>query len=304
MHKRLTYFTPTYNRAHLLPTLYESLLNQTNKDFVWLIIDDGSTDGTKELVEKWQKENLVEIQYYLKPNGGKHTAIEMANQVCTTEYINCIDSDDYITKESTEIILKYLDEVSQDDNLCGIVCEKVHSAGGSFAEKWFETPQKVYFYDLDKIVGMIPETNLIFKTAIVKNFHFPVFEGERFVTESVFYAQFMYDYKMLAIPEQFYVADYMSDGYSALGLKLFIKNPKGYLYSLKQNASMAKKNGDKFKGRLLKSVYYYNWKYTMKLKGVKIPYKIKFPYNILGFLCSRTIKKNYYAEQIKIAMEG
>ena len=85
--KNLTYFTPTYNRAHLLPQLYRSLCEQTKKDFIWLIVDDGSSDNTKELVEKWIEEGLVEIQYEFKQNGGKHTAIEYSNEVCKTEFI-------------------------------------------------------------------------------------------------------------------------------------------------------------------------------------------------------------------------
>ena len=304
MQKRLTYFTPTYNRAHLLPALYESLCRQTNTDFIWLIIDDGSKDDTKSLVENWQKENKIEIQYQLKQNGGKHTAIEMSNQVCTTEFINCVDSDDFLTDDCTEVILKYLNDVSQDAELCGIVSRRAHYDGRPFNESFPSDPEKLYFRELATKYGYTQDTNLIFKTEVVKNFHFPIYEDERFVTECVFYNQFMYDYKILAIPESVYLAEYQADGYSAQGLRLFIKNPKGYLYALKQNASLAKRNGDCFKERLLKSIYYYVWKDTKKLKKVKSVYKIPFPYNLMGFICAKTIKRNYFNEQIKIAMEG
>lgn len=93
--KTLTVFTPAYNRAHTLPRTYESLVKQDCKDFIWLIVDDGSSDNTKELVEEWQKkENGFEIRYIYKENGGMHTAHNVAYENIDTELNVCIDSDD------------------------------------------------------------------------------------------------------------------------------------------------------------------------------------------------------------------
>lgn len=91
----LTVFTPTYNRAHTLPRTYQSLCRQECKDFVWLVVDDGSTDGTADLVRSWQQEaNGLEIRYIYKENGGMHTAHNAAYEVIDTELNVCIDSDD------------------------------------------------------------------------------------------------------------------------------------------------------------------------------------------------------------------
>lgn len=95
--KFLTLFTPTYNRVGLLPRLYESLKAQTNRDFIWLIIDDGSTDATQELVDKWISQGDIEIEYHWKQNGGKHTAMNLAYKICKTKYILGIDSDNSLT---------------------------------------------------------------------------------------------------------------------------------------------------------------------------------------------------------------
>ena len=103
---KLTIFTPTYNRAHTLPRTYESLCKQKNKDFVWLIIDDGSSDNTEELVKNWQKENSdFTIEYVKKENGGMHTAHNVAYKNIHTELNMCIDSDDCIAENAVEKIL-------------------------------------------------------------------------------------------------------------------------------------------------------------------------------------------------------
>ena len=161
-------------------------------------------------------------------------------------------------------------------------------------------PEKLYFRELAAKYDYTQDTNLIFKTDLIKQFHFPVFTDERFVTESVFYNQFILDYKMLAIPELLYFAEYQPDGYTAQGLKLFVKNPKGYLYALKQEAMLSKRVGDSFKVRIFKSARYYAWKKYMKIKdNFTQELKIPFPYNIGGFICSRTILRNFYKKQLK-----
>lgn len=105
--KTLTIFTPTFNRAHTLGRTYQSLLRQSCKDFEWLIIDDGSTDNTQELVEKWSKENKIPIRYIFKENGGLYTGYNTAYANINTELNVCIDSDDYMPDDAVEIILTH-----------------------------------------------------------------------------------------------------------------------------------------------------------------------------------------------------
>jgi glycosyltransferase involved in cell wall biosynthesis len=98
----ITVFTPTYNRKKTLPRAYNSLLNQTDKNFLWLIIDDGSVDNTQELVLKWINENKIKIEYHFKKNGGKHTAMRLAYQLTKTKYILGLDSDDELMPNTIE----------------------------------------------------------------------------------------------------------------------------------------------------------------------------------------------------------
>ena len=119
--KSITVFTPSYNRAYILGKCYESLNRQTCKDFVWLIIDDGSTDSTRELVESWtQRDNGYEIRYVYKENGGLHTGYNKAIELMDTELSICIDSDDFMPSDGIERILKIWNNRKEPD-LAGLI---------------------------------------------------------------------------------------------------------------------------------------------------------------------------------------
>ena len=114
---KITVFTPTYNRAYILKNLYESLMRQTVQKFEWLIVDDGSTDETADLVATWQKENKISIRYLKQRNGGKQRAHNKGVEECKTELFVCVDSDDYIAECSIESILKTWKNMINDDKL-------------------------------------------------------------------------------------------------------------------------------------------------------------------------------------------
>ena len=297
MCKKLTYFTPTYNREDLLKILYKSLRNQTNNNFTWLIIDDGSTDNTKKIVNDFICENKIDIKYIYKDNGGKNTAIDLAHQLCETEYIACVDSDDFLSKDATNVLYSYFDKI-MDSDIVGIVGRRAHYDGVPFNNNWANEPEKIMFYDISKKYNYVEDTFLIFKTNIVKNYTFPKIEKEKFITEAVLYQQFLYDYKILMIPECLYLAEYQEIGYTSQGLSLFFKNPQGHLYNIKQNIYIGRKYKWKFSIIIYNCAKYYAWKRILKIEDkFKDNYKIKFPYNLLGlmfqFLISGKLKKQY-----------
>ena len=279
----------TYNREKLLPNLYKSLLAQTNKNFVWLVVDDGSKDGTESLVKNWKKENKITIEYVKKENGGKHTAIELSNNLCKTEFITCVDSDDTLTPKATEILYSKFD-LCEDENIVGLVGPKTILNHKNKTEWIFEN-QEAYFYDLGKFLEEIPETTLVFKTDIAKQYHFPVFEDEKFVTESVYYKQFFYKYKFITFEDEVYVAEYQDDGYTNMGMGLFAKNPKGYACALKQNAYFDIKNHTSFVNKIKRVMIYYGWKSLFALKEDFMPeYKLPTFYKALGVTLSPIAK--------------
>lgn len=117
----LTVFTPAYNRAYTLPRTYESLKSQQNTGFVWLVVDDGSTDHTADLVRQWQSEaNDFEIRYIYKENGGMHTAHNAAYANIDTELNVCIDSDDALAPDAVQIIFDAWQQV-RDKGYAGLL---------------------------------------------------------------------------------------------------------------------------------------------------------------------------------------
>ena len=98
----ITIYTPTYNRKNLLPRLYDSLCNQTCKNFIWLVVDDGSSDGTGALINLWKQSSPFQIEYVYKENGGVHTAREIAFEIAKTELLWGVDSDDWLINDAVE----------------------------------------------------------------------------------------------------------------------------------------------------------------------------------------------------------
>lgn len=181
----LTVFTPTYNRAHTLGRTYESLFKQKCKEFIWLIVDDGSTDQTKELVRKWQKQdNGFEIQYIYKENGGMHTAHNTAYANIHTELNICIDSDDKMASDAVEKI-KVIWEQIRDKNYAGIIALDSdfngNIIGKSFSDDMRETTLGGYY-----AAGGQGDKKLIYRTDVINSVpEYPVFSGENMLVWSI-----------------------------------------------------------------------------------------------------------------------
>lgn len=129
-----TVYTPTFNRANTLPRVYDSLKNQSYKDFIWLIIDDGSTDNTKELVNTWISEALIEIRYMYKTYGGKYTAMELAHRSVTTKYVICLNSDDVLLPDAIETFYnqwKLVEEEGLEEEIAEIRAFSVDNLKGT-----------------------------------------------------------------------------------------------------------------------------------------------------------------------------
>lgn len=225
---KLTVFTPTYNRAHTLPQTYESLVKQDCKDFIWLIVDDGSTDQTKELVRKWQRENTgFEIRYIYKPNGGMHTAHNTAYENIDTELNICIDSDDCLADGAVSTILNKWEEVKEKGyaGLIGLDADVYgRIIGKGFSENLTETTLSEYYAS-----GGSGDKKLVYRTDIMKKYPpYPVFEREKYVPLSYKYLLCDQEYKLAVINRIICVVDYQPDGSSATMWKQYLMNPNGF----------------------------------------------------------------------------
>ena len=227
---RLTIFTPAYNRAHTLPRTYESLLQQDCKEFIWLIVDDGSQDNTAELVRQWQsQDNGFEIRYIYKENGGMHTAHNTAYENIDTELNTCIDSDDRLAAGAVRKILSKW-ELVRDRGYAGIIGLDSdfdgQIIGKGFPEGMTETSVIGYY-----AAGGSGDKKLVYRTEIINKYpSYPVFEGEKYVALSYKYRLIDQDYKMAVLDEILCNVEYQPDGSSNTMWRQYLKNPKGWAF--------------------------------------------------------------------------
>lgn len=229
----LTVFTPTFNRAYCLHQCYESLVEQTCKDFIWLIIDDGSTDDTKNLVRKWQKENLIDIQYIFQENQGMHGAHNTAYQVIETELNVCIDSDDYMPQDAVEKILaKWASEGSE--RVSGIIGLDSFSDGTIIGTRMPKGINKSTLFDLYYKHGVKGDKKLVYRTELTKKFPYPIFDDEKYVGLAYKYYMLDCQFEMLLMNEVLCIVEYLPDGSSLNMLNQYKKNPKGFAFYRKE----------------------------------------------------------------------
>lgn len=227
----LTVFTPVYNRAHTLPRTYESLLKQDCKDFIWLVVDDGSTDNTAELVREWQgQDNGFEIRYIYKENGGMHTAHNTAYENIDTELNVCIDSDDMIADGAVQKILNKWNEV-KNEGYAGMIGLDADMANGQIIGKGFPKGMKETTLSGYYACGGAGDKKLVYRTDIINQYpSYPVFEGEKYVALAYKYRLIDQKYKLAIINEVLCNVEYQTDGSSMNMLKQYIHNPKGFAF--------------------------------------------------------------------------
>lgn len=243
--KTLTIFTPAYNRARTLPRTYESLLRQTSKDFEWLVIDDGSTDGTRELVEGWIKEKRIPIRYIHQQNQGMHGAHNTAYRNISTELNTCIDSDDYMPDDAVEKIVRFWERYGSD-KYAGIVgldqTTDGHIIGTSFMDTLKETTLQEYYAK-----GGRGDKKLVYRTEVIKKYpEYPLFEGERYVGLAYKYMLIDQDYKLLTLNEPLVTVEYQLDGSSYNMYHQYWRNPKGFSFFRKTEMICAPTTGRRF----------------------------------------------------------
>ncbi|MBQ7565289.1 MAG: glycosyltransferase family 2 protein [Lachnospiraceae bacterium] len=236
----LTIFTPAYNRQELLKRAYESLTRQTRKDFVWLIVDDGSTDDTAKLIRGWQEAGVLSIEYYHTENGGKMRAHNLGVKYTKTLLFLCLDSDDYLTEDAVEIIYDEYGRIEEAaDETVRLYTGK--QFGGFVAHKGRDEKTPLYGEDFPKLVystlyglylkGFHGETTLVYRTEVLRSYPFPEISGEKYVPEDYIYDKIDRNYVLKVIPRVLTVCELTQSGYTESLKKLKRENPVGwYLY--------------------------------------------------------------------------
>lgn len=263
----ITVFTPTYNRAYILKNLFNSLKNQTFQNFEWIIVDDGSTDNTEEVVKEWLNESLFfKIKYHKQKNGGKHTAINKGLELASGDVFFIIDSDDYITNDALFKINSWSQEVYKDNSFWGVSGNRAKPNGTLIGTTFLEQYKDCYYAERENnnIKGDKAEA---FFMKIIKNYRFPVFEGEKFMTEKVFFLEFGQKYKMRFHNSNIYIGDYLNDGLSKNMQSIEKKSPKGLAYVGNREIEVLNRT---IKDKLSFYYYYYrDFKNILSLDEIK-----------------------------------
>lgn len=220
----LTIFTPTYNRAERLHRVYESLLAQSNRDFEWLVVDDGSDDSTEQVVYEFTKQNAIDIRYIKKENGGKHTAHNLALKLARGEYFFCVDSDDWLAEDAIEEILHFV----RDREARFVLAYKKDEKGKLLSSVFPEDIAQADLFKLNHEYHCNGEFSIILRTDFARQFPFPVFEGESFITEAVIYDRMSMTENVYLLPKVITVCEYQANGLSNNLNRIMKNNPAGY----------------------------------------------------------------------------
>lgn len=239
--KTITVITPTYNRCNTLYRVYNSLLSQTYKDFEWLVIDDGSTDDTKELIQGYIEEDKINIRYYYQENRGKHIALNTAMKLVDSEYITVIDSDDEFVSNAFEVFISYWNNIEDKSLFKSITCRAYDPATGN--AEGTEIKESCGYHDARTLDARIKEKNKgekwsLDRTCVFKEFPYPDLKG--YNGESLHF-----------IPEAI-VLDKISRKY----YERFINEPLRGYYHDQDNAITARSNSRS-------NSNYYLWKHVL-----------------------------------------
>ena len=247
----LTIFTPTYNRAYCLHLGYEALCRQTCKDFIWLIVDDGSSDGTQKLVEKWKAEGIIKIIYHYQENQGMHGAHNTAYSLIDTELNTCIDSDDYMPDDAVEKIVKFWKDCGSD-KVAGIIGLDYdfngHLIGRCLPKDRKSTTVARYYSE-----GGQGDKKMVYRTDLIREYPpYPIFEGEKYLSLGYLYELIDQDYELLILNEPLVCVEYQPDGSSLNMFRQYIRNPKGFAFIRKSSMVLA----PTAKRRFMEAIHY------------------------------------------------
>lgn len=221
----VTIFTPTYNRGYIIGKLYSSLCNQTCKDFEWIVVDDGSTDNTELLICSFIDEGKIPIRYIRQQNGGKHRAVNRGVREACGELFFIVDSDDVVTNEAVEIVVRYYNGIKEDCSFAGICGVKVHFDGTKVGGECDFGILDCNSVDLRYKCGIRGDMAEVFRTEILRKYPFPEIEGEKFCSEALVWNRIAKKYRMRYFYKKIYKCEYLPDGLTANIIKVRVQSP-------------------------------------------------------------------------------
>lgn len=259
----VTIFTPTYNRANLLPRLYDSLCKQTCKDFEWIIVDDGSTDNTNDVVQGFDGD--FSIHYKKKTNGGKHTAINMGTKLANGELFFIADSDDYLPSDALKIVAEEYAKVKDNASIGGVAGLDRFADGRTVGNGLPCDSIDCNAMDIRYKHHVTGDMKEVFRTEVLKEFPFPEIEGERFCPEQLVWFRIAQKYKLHYFNKPIYIAEYQEGGITAGITRARMNSPIATMMCYAE----LNKYDVPFKQKIKAAINY--WRFRFCAKGDKYP---------------------------------
>lgn len=251
----LSIITPSYNRGNMLKNCFESLRFQSNYDFEWIVVDDGSMDDTRSVMEYISNEHIpFEIRYIWKENGGKHTALNAAHPYIHGKYVLILDSDDTLTSDAVETVLNGWSKYDANADI-GIVIFLKQLSDGTICARGKAEDIVIDVLNQKRICNVASDCCEVIRTELFKKYPFPVFDGERFLAETALWYRVGLDAKCVYINKPIYICEYLEGGLTKSGKKIRIRNCHGGMYTsyLRMNQRCALK--ERIKAGLLYVCY-------------------------------------------------
>lgn len=273
----LSIVTPTYNRAQLLGRCYESLLNQTNFDFEWIVVDDGSSDNTEEVVKSFDTDKFT-INYVKKANGGKHTALNAAHEHINGDYVLILDSDDYLTETAVEKVKTQWERWNDSSEVGMLVFYRGKDENTPLCIA-ADTNAPVDIMRYRRTTVFSSDCCEVIRAELFIEYPFPVYDGERFVSECALWNRVSFTHKCVYINDVIYICEYLAGGLTDSGRAMRIRNPLGGMFIC--DIRMDKKNY--FKQRVKYGLLYTCYGFFAKLKPRQMVKKCRA--KLLAYLC-------------------
>lgn len=274
----ITIFTPTYNRAHLLRDAYESLCKldldnpplagESEGAFEWLIVDDGSTDNTEDVVNGFIQKGKISIRYFKKPNGGKHTAINHGAKEAKGELLWILDSDDSLPKDALSVVAKYWDSFgkSQKEKLAGICGYMSHHDGKVIGSPIVDAGTIVSTLEMRHKLNITGDMMEVWRTDVMREFPFPEIPNERFCSEALVWNRIATKYPLYMIPDVIYYRDYLDGGLTDNIVKIRMKSPVASMMTYAEWFEYDIPFADKVRN----AINYWRFAFCSKKRDVKI----------------------------------
>ena len=228
----ISIITPTYNRRELIERAYKSLTKQINLSFEWIVIDDGSTDNTKDFFSRLD-EKRFEIIYIYKENGGKHTALNLAHRYIRGDIVIILDSDDYLTEDAVDTIIADWQRYIDDKSICCISYCRIKTDGGYISNTGLTKPVVSNHIEYRINANRGADRCETVRAEYFMAYPFPVFPGEKFMSEGWLWNNLAYKYRTVYIDKGIYVGEYLEQGLTKSGRRFRMTSPNGMMLNCK-----------------------------------------------------------------------